>query len=398
MAMQADLLISGLTVHSAQGVWPGASVSIQNGVIGEIFRGEAPRSSGRRLEFPASYHLAPGRIDMHIHGAQGADVMDATPAALDQIRQSLAAEGVTGFLATTVTESMEKINLALQNIDNYQKNISKAVAGAEILGIHLEGPFISPRRPGAHRVELLLAPDLNLFDRWQAYAGGWIKLVTIAPELPGGIEFIHHLHRLGLIAAIGHSDADFKTTGSAVAAGARHATHLFNAMRGFHHREPGCVGAILQNPLVVAELIADGYHCHPAALDMAFHLKGKEGLVLVTDAMRAKCCGSTGPFDLGGQTVMVQEGAARLKNGVLAGSVLTMTQAVKNMLRFTTATLEDLIYLTSINPAKALGIGEKKGTIFPGKDADLAVLDDHLEVVLTVSKGRIIYQQEGHIC
>ncbi len=396
MAIQTDLLISGLTVHSAQGVWPRASVSIQNGVIGEIFRDAAPQSFGEHLKFPASYHLVPGRIDMHIHGAQGVDVMDATPAALDQIRQSLAAEGVTGFLATTVTESVEKINLALQNIDNYQKNISKAVAGAEILGIHLEGPFISPRHAGAHRIELILAPDLNLFDRWQAYAGGRIKLVTVAPELTGGIELIHYLHRHGLIASIGHTDADFKTTGLAVAAGARHATHLFNAMRGFHHREPGCVGAILLNPGVLAELIADGYHCHPAALDLAFRLKGKEGLVLVTDAMRAKCCGSTGPFDLGGQTVMVHEGAARLKNGVLAGSVLTMTQAVKNMLRFTPLTLDDLIYLTSINPAKALRIDEKKGTIFPGKDADLAVLDDHLEVVLTVSNGRIIYQRDSN--
>jgi N-acetylglucosamine-6-phosphate deacetylase len=397
MAMQTDLLISGLTVHAAQGAMPTASVSIQNRIIGEIFPDAAPRFSGRRLEFPASYHLVPGRIDMHIHGAHGADVMDATPAALDQIRQSLAAEGVTGFLATTVTESVEKINFALQNIDDYQKNISKAVAGAEILGIHLEGPFISPRHAGAHRVELILAPDPNLFDRWQAYAGGRIKSVTVAPELTGGIEFIQHLHRHGVIAAIGHTDADFDITGQAVIAGARHATHLFNAMRGFHHREPGCVGAILLNPYVLAELIADGHHCHPAALDLAFRLKSRDGLVLVTDAMRAKCCGSTGPFDLGGQSVMVQEGAARLKNGVLAGSVLTMTQAVKNMLRFTAATLDDLIYLTSINPARALGIDEKKGTISPGKDADLAVLDHNLEVVLTVSNGRIIFQRENHV-
>jgi N-acetylglucosamine-6-phosphate deacetylase len=391
MTEQTDLLISGLTVYAQQGVLPRAAVRIQNGLISEIFQDSTLQFSGRRFNFPQTYHLVPGRIDMHIHGAHGADVMDATPAALNTIRQALAADGVTGFLATTVTESIEKIATALENVQHYRRN---SVLGAEILGVHLEGPFISPRHIGAHRRELILSPDIALFDRWQSCAGDSIKLVTVAPELSGGIDFIRHLRECNVIASIGHTDADFATTELAISAGARHATHLFNAMRAFHHREPGCIGAILNNPQVMAELIADGHHCHPAALELGLRSKGKEGLILVTDAMRAQCC-EAGKYELGGQTVTIHEGVARLENGVLAGSVLTMTHAVKNMLRFTHCTLSDLIYLTSINPAKALGIDSKTGSIIAGKDADLVVLDENLEVALTIGKGHAVYQREN---
>lgn len=399
MTGKNDWLISGMTVYTEQGELPSAAVQISGHTIGNIFSNQATSFSGRRLAFPANYYMLPGRIDLHIHGAGGADVMDATPEALDQVRQTLAAEGVTGFLAATITAPTDKIEQALQNINRYQNNSQNSVPGASILGVHLEGPFISPRHTGAHRVELLLPPTSALFDHWQHCAGGKIKLVTVAPELPGGIEFIRHLASQGVIASIGHTDADFAITELAINAGARHATHLFNAMRPFHHREPGCIGAILLDERVLAELIIDGHHSHPAAVRLALRMKGTDGLVLVTDAIRAKCCcAQEKSYDLGGQTVTVQEGAARLKDGTLAGSVLTLTQAVINMMRFSQCTLAELINLTSINPAKALKIYDKKGSIALGKDADLIVLDEKLEVVLTVAQGQIIYSSGDFAC
>jgi len=391
--MKSDsLLISGLQVYTDLKILPSAAVLIQDHKIVDILS-EAPASfSGRHLKFPSDFHLLPGRIDLHIHGAQGADIMDASPLALEKIRTALAEEGVTGFLATTLTESPEKIEQALQNIKNFQENPYKN-SGAEILGIHLEGPFISPKHIGAHRGELILTPDVELLNRWQNYAGGHIKMVTLAPELPGGFEFIRHLIKQNIIPAIGHTDADFAATQLAITAGAHYATHLFNAMRPFHHREPGCIAAILLDDRVMAEIIADGCHCHPAAINLVLKMKGIHGFLLVTDAMRAKCCPTETVYDLGGQEVVVQEGAVRLKNGTLAGSVLTMTQAVKNMLRFTDCTLMDLIQLTSTNPARILQLDHCKGSITRDKDADMIVLDNNLDVMLTVCQGQILFNK-----
>jgi N-acetylglucosamine-6-phosphate deacetylase len=386
--MSEPIVISGLNIYTEHGKFPAGSICVQDQKIIEVSRNAVIETTGQHFKFPANYHLLPGRIDMHIHGANGADVMDATPEALDTIRATLAQEGVTGFLATTVTESVDHIEQALRNIADYQPH----QPGAEILGVHLEGPFISPRCLGAHREELLAPPDFSIFSRWQQCAGGKIKLVTVAPELPGGIEFITSLCEQEVVAAIGHTAADFAVTQAAIDAGARHATHLFNAMRAFHHREPGCIGAILLDDRVTAELIVDGVHLHPATIRLAIRTKGLNRLVLVSDAMRAKCCKSGNTFDLGGQTVTVMDGAARLNNGVLAGSVLTITQAVKNMLDYTNYTLADIVGLTSINPAKALNIFTQTGSISVGKRADLIVLDENLDVILTICAGRIVYQ------
>ncbi|MBS0350240.1 MAG: N-acetylglucosamine-6-phosphate deacetylase [Proteobacteria bacterium] len=394
MEHPVNLALSGMGAYTEHGRVPEATVLIRGEIIADISQ---RKPAQKALVFPPEYSLIPGRIDMHIHGASGADVMDGTPEALNQIRKTLAAEGVTGFLATTMTESKTVIENALKNIAAFNhSNPAKAqIPGSEILGVHLEGPFISSKFAGAQKTDNILTPDLELFNHWQSLSGGQIRLVTLAPELPNAIEFIKHLRSQGIIASIGHSEADFLTTNAAIAAGANYATHLFNAMRGFHHREPGCAGAILLEPKVMAELIVDGVHCHAGAVQLAYRIKGPEGLVLITDAMRAKCCGNEGEFDLGGQTVVVKQGAARLKNGALAGSVLTISQAFINMQKFTHCSIEDLINLTSKNPAKVLNIYSKTGSITPGKIADLAVLDEKMAVVLTVVKGQVVFSKEN---
>ena len=212
-----------------------------------------------------------------------------------------------------MTATAPEIDQVLKNIDLYPHQTT--AKGAEILGIHLEGPFIAHEYLGAHRSEFFLEPDIELFKHWQASAGGKIKLVTIAPELPGAVALIQYLHAQGIVPSIGHTNANFMETITAINTGASHATHLFNAMRPFHHREPGCVGAILVDDRITAELIVDGYHSHSAAWRLALKAKGIDRLILVTDAMRAKCCQTGHHFELGGQTVTVENGAARLKNG-----------------------------------------------------------------------------------
>lgn len=395
---QSDIIISGLNVYTENDCLPNSSVWISQRKIREISpdlsaipTADLSNVSACRFQFPANYHLIPGRIDMHIHGAGGADFMDASFSAIQQIQTSLAAEGVTAVLATTISETPEKINQALKIIGNYcQTNYS----GVEILGVHLEGPFISPKQRGAHGETTLLAPDIALFNEWQNSSSHRIKLVTLAPELPNAIDFIQYLRSQNIIAAIGHTHADFSTTEKAISAGASYATHLFNAMRAFHHRDPGCVGAILLDHRVMAELILDGHHIHPAALNIALQNKGFSNLVLVTDGMRGKCC-PEGSFELGGQTVIVEQGAARLKNGVLAGSILTMSQAVKNLLLFTGCRLQDAILMTSVNPARTLNIFDRKGSIACGKDADLVVLNEYYEVVVTIAQGSILFGENA---
>ncbi len=396
MHARQDILLSGLTIHTEHESLMGAHVYVSQGKISAIYRDEAlPAIDVRHLQFPAEYHLIPGMIDMHIHGTKGADVMDATAAALDTIRLTLAQTGVTGFLATTMTAGKSEIETALNNVREYHEQVDQP-PGAEILGLHLEGPFVSAEQAGAHRKELFLSPDQALFERWQNCAGGGIKLVTIAPELPQALEFIQYLSQQQVIASIGHSNAQFAVAQAAIMAGATHATHLFNAMSGLHHRHPGCVGAILLDSRVIAEIVVDGVHLDPAVVKLAVQMKGIQGLVLVTDAMRAQCLGE-GRFELGAQEVIVKDGQVRLADGTIAGSVLTMNQAVKNMLKFTHCTLAELLHLTCINPAKSLQLFANKGSIAVNKDADLVVLDADLEVVMTFCRGRLCYDRDERL-
>jgi N-acetylglucosamine-6-phosphate deacetylase len=239
----------------------------------------------------------------------------------------------------------------------------------------------------------LLKPDTSWVEKWQSACQQQIQMVTLAPELPHSHELIQYLKQHQIVASMGHSDATYAETVSAIEQGCSHVTHLFNAMSGIHQREPGVVTGALLSSDVSVELIADGMHLHPAIVQLILRVKDKEKIVLVTDAMRAKCM-RDGVYDLGGQAVVVRAGVARLANGTLAGSTLKMSQAIQNMLQFTDCTLWDVCQFASRNPAQVLNIFDRKGSIRQGKDADIVVLDEQYQPVLTVCEGRIVADQQ----
>lgn len=390
-----SLILTGLKIYTEQGILPDAAVVIENGLVQsiDVMMQMQQIAADDVLSFPAGYHLVPGFIDLHVHGANGHDVMDGTVASLENMSKALVAEGTTGFLATTMTAKTEEIEKALVAVRDFM-DAKQEVNGAAILGVHLEGPFISPKKAGAQRSDQTLLPDIVVLEQWQNVAPNVIKIVTLAPELANNVAFIRYLKEKNIIAALGHTDATYAETLAAIDEGLSYVTHLFNAMRGIHHREPGAVLAALLSEKVMTELIVDGVHLHPAIVQLILKLKNKEKMLLVTDAMRAKCLGD-GTYDLGGQSVIVKEGIAMLGDGTLAGSTLKMHAAVQNMMRFTQCGLEDALMMASENPAKVLGIFDKKGSIKIGKDADLVVLDEHFDVVLTVCSGKIVYHRQG---
>ncbi|BBW95764.1 N-acetylglucosamine-6-phosphate deacetylase [Geobacillus icigianus] len=343
------------------------------------------------IELSSQFSIVPGFIDVHIHGAAGADVMDATLKALHAMAKALPAEGTTSFLATTMTAPSEQIEAALRNVARYMAEANRPGA-AEVLGVHLEGPFLSPKRTGAQHPRHLVDPNVSLFQRWQEAAGGHIRLVTLAPEREGGLELAAYLKQTGVIASIGHSDAVYDEVKAAIQAGVTHATHLFNGMRGIHHREPGVAGAVLMFEEVMCELIADGLHVAPPMVRLAYRNKGSEGLILITDAMRAKCLGD-GRYELGGQEVTVRGQEARLADGTLAGSVLKLAEAIRRVLDYTGCTIEEVIRMASWNPAKQLGLLDRKGSLRSGKDADVVVLNERYEVMMTFCRGALAYRQ-----
>ncbi|WP_100404339.1 N-acetylglucosamine-6-phosphate deacetylase [Bacillus solitudinis] len=382
------LIISNLTVYKENETYESGYVKIKDEQIIEIgpMANYEFNSLDEVIMFSPDYSLIPGFIDLHIHGLNGSDIMDNNLKSLSTIAQTLPKEGTTSFLATTITQSTENIEAALTNISTYQSSNPEA----EILGIHLEGPFISSLRAGAQPIPYIKKPDIELFDRWQMLSGNMIKLVTLAPESETGLAFVSHLTKSGVIASIGHSDATYTQVQDAIDQGLSHVTHLYNGMRGFHHREPGVAGAALSNKQLMVEMIVDGIHIHPAIVNSTYRAKKAEEIILITDSMRAKGL-SDGVYDLGGQQVNVSNGKALLQDGTLAGSILTMNQAVKNMISFTGCTLEEITVMASKNPAKQIGVWNQKGSISVGKEADMVILDKDFNIVLTLCKGKISF-------
>ncbi|MFN3234152.1 MAG: N-acetylglucosamine-6-phosphate deacetylase [Gammaproteobacteria bacterium] len=385
------LLLQNLNIHTQTRSISDAAVYIENGTIREIchMKKASQFKDCKTVNFPSNYHIIPGMIDMHIHGCHGVDVMDATPEAIEHISRQLPQQGTTAFLATTMTQTEANIAQAIQNIAKHRR--LQFSDGAEVVGIHLEGPFISPKKVGAHKKDLVRHPDIQLFNEWQTHAEGAIRCVTVAPEVSNALEFICHLKERGVIASIGHTNATYQQTLAGIRAGATHATHLFNAMSGLHHRSPGAVLAILEQQDILAELIADGLHVSAEMLAFALQCKSVSHCCLVTDSMRAACMGE-GEYELSGQKVIVKEGVPRLADGTIAGSVLTMIEAFQNIMRLTSCSIHDAISLTSYNPARQLGLLNRKGSLAIGKEADLVILDNDYNVVSTYCCGKLAYQ------
>lgn len=342
------------------------------------------------IALPEGAVVLPGFIDEHIHGAGGSDAMDGTTKDLGIIADTVAKEGTTTFLATTMTQSKENILKAMHAVKEYRAK--KHENGARIAGIHLEGPFIAAAHKGAQPLEYVAAPNAEVFDEYNEASGNCIKIITMAPEVDGALDFIRHLREKGVVVSIGHTGAKCAEVQKAMAAGATNVTHTYNAQSPLHHREIGVVGSALLYDDLYCELICDTIHVSVPAMQLLVKNKKANKLALITDAMRAKGL-ADGISELGGQTVIVKGGEARLQDGTLAGSVLKMNLAVKNMTEKVGAPLTQAVDYCTINPARTLGIDNETGSIAVGKRADFAVLDQNFEVLYTIRDGKIIYQK-----
>jgi N-acetylglucosamine-6-phosphate deacetylase len=338
--------------------------------------------AGRHVAFPECT-LIPALFDVHIHGSGGHDVMEATESALGHIGTFLARRGVGAYLATTVTAPLESL---LRSLSGLAKLMLKPHDGARPMGIHLEGPFLSPHKRGAHAESQLLPPSVALFEQLWDAAEGHIRLMTIAPELPGAEETIAHATKLGVRISLGHSNADTAAAQRGVRAGAVTATHTFNAMRSFDHRNPGLLGEVLTNDTLFAEIICDGLHVDPAAVRLWWKAKGASRGLLVTDAM-AGAGMPDGPYRLGELEVRVENGRCLIGENTLAGSTLTLDRGVRNLMEFTGASLAEAIAPATWNPARMTGLDGGVGTLAAGRPASIAVLSPSHEVVETFLRG-----------
>ncbi len=342
------------------------------------------------IDLPSDAIVLPGFIDQHIHGAGGADAMDGSIEALSTIANTIAKEGTTSFLATTMTQSKENINKALNAVKEYKDlNLN---SGARLLGVHLEGPFISAKHKGAQPLEYIQKPGCVSFDEYNNESGNNIKIVSLAPEEEGSLELIKHLSEIGVISSIGHSSCKYEDVVNAVENGATNVTHTFNAQTALHHREIGVVGSALLIDELHTEVISDTIHVSVPALKLLVKSKPSDKLILITDAMRAKGL-QDGVSELGGQTVYVKNGEARLSDGTLAGSVLKMNLAIKNMTQKVGVPLTKAVDYATINSAKQLKIDGEVGSIKEGKRADFTVLDKDFEVLYTIRDGNIVYKK-----
>ena len=352
-------------------------------IDGEHIAAIGPAPPGADALDLSGCRLVPGFVDLHFHGALGLDVMDDDPAALPGICRFLARHGTTAFLATTITAEMPALLAAVERIG---RAAAGPPDGARVAGVHVEGPFINPAQKGCHRVDWMRVPSLADRDALVAHAGGAPLHLTVAPELPGAAEFIRGAVAAGSTVSLGHSDARAAEVRRGLDAGAAIFTHLFNAMRGLHHREPGVVGAALDSPAHV-ELICDGVHVAPEVVKLVYQLKGPDRLVLVTDAMSATGLGD-GTYRFGGLQVTVAGGIARTDDGALASSTITLRDALANLVRFTGAPLAEALPTVTSNPARVLGMEDRLGALAPGRVADVVALDDDLAIRAVFCRGQ----------
>lgn len=367
-----------------------AAVVIEDGRIVAAGRREGIVAPKGAREYDArAYTIVPGFVDVHIHGAGAQDVMEATPEAIETVAATVARHGTTAIIATTVTAPTDATCRSLEGIAEYiggsaNKSPSRSPL-AEVMGIHLEGPFIHPERRGVHPLEWLAQPSVATLKRFLEAAKGYARILTLAPELPGALEVIDAARAAGLTVALGHTDATYQQAEGGIEHGARHAVHVFNAMRPFSHRETGVLGAALTDGRVTAEVIADGVHVDDPAIRLLLAAKGTERVILVSDGTAATGM-PDGVYRLGPFEVRVSGGVCRNAEGRLAGSTLTLDRAVRHVVGLGVPLLQAVQMATS-NPAKRVGLEGKKGVLAPGADADLALLTDKLEVAGVMTRG-----------
>src|SRR5436190_678491 len=388
--MATTLLHAGKAI-TPKGEIPDVGILIRDGEIETV----GPRSGvqlpgGGEEVLATEYTAVPGFVDVHIHGAGGHDVMEADETALCTITGRLAAFGTTSLLATTVTASADETCRAAEGISKYiSRQYQTNEARAEILGIHFEGPFLSKERRGVHPAQWLQLPSAELLQRFLEASSGNARILTIAPELLGAMPCIDAARSLGMVVSIGHTDATYEQARAAVAHGAHRATHVYNAMRPFTHRDPGVIGAVLTTPEVTAELIADGVHVDEIAMKILLQAKGAERVILISDGLSATGM-PDGKYMLGGMEVTVNGGICRNAEGRLAGSTLTLDRALRNIVKLGVP-VADAVRMLTLNPATLLGIEFKKGALRTGADADIVLLDDSLEIARVWARGTLVH-------
>jgi N-acetylglucosamine-6-phosphate deacetylase len=364
---------------------------VENGRIRSMGFGNTPdfseEPSTRSLDAQGR-NLLPGFIDLHVHGAVGHELMDASPTGLQDMSRFYASHGVTSFLATTWTASRASILKALELVEEMQGPIP---GGATLLGVHLEGPYLNPKRCGAQDINLIRRAEKE--EALEFLRSGVIRLLALAPEYEENLWLIEECVRQGITVSAAHTTANHEQMQKAAERGITQLTHSYNAMQGLGHREIGTIGAAMTLPQIQCELIADNIHVHPAAQKILVDVKGVSGVILVTDAIRAAGM-PEGEYDLDDRTVHIEHGAVRLPDGTLAGSVLTMERALQNVCAATGRSLAEAWVMSSLNAARAIGVSSRKGSLEVGKDADLILLDESFRVHLTVVQGEIVFTIE----
>lgn len=386
--MIKPLLIQNARMVTPTGVIPSGWLISEGQKIRLMGAGAAPEIASAEVIEAKGLTLLPGFVDVHVHGAVGYDTMDASAEGLRCMAQFYARHGVTAFLPTTWTDTHERITAALETVAERQ---GPQPDGATILGVHLEGPYLNPSKCGAQKLEYIRRADRD--EALSFLDVGVIRLLALAPEYEENHWLIEECVRRGITISVAHTGASYQHIVEAVRRGLTHATHTFNAMTPLSHREPGVVGAVLSMPEVRCELIADTIHVHPAVMRILHAAKGRDGVALVTDAVRPAGL-PEGEYAIDDRPVLVKDGAVRLPDGTLAGSILTMDTALRNFMRATGQPLESVWPITSLNAARAIHAADRKGSLEVGKDADLVLLDEDVQVCLTVAEGVVVHRDE----
>ncbi len=367
----------------------GGVVLIEGEKISAVHHGEIPlkEKDVSLIDYKDNF-ISPGLIDLHLHGALGKDVMDGEVKSLEKIASHQARHGVTGFLGTIMSAPLDSMLKAVEAV----KKAKKLQLRSEIQGVHIEGPYSNPQRKGAQDPDFIREMSQEEIQLLIEATSGLKTLISMAPEVKNNRSFIKPLTEQGVVVSIGHSDATYEEALESFEEGISHATHLFNAMSGYHHREPGVIGAVLDSPKVTAEIIADGFHIYPSALRLALAAKGHDKICLITDSIKAAGLGD-GIYPMGNLEVVLKGNEARLrKSGTLAGSVLTLSRAVKNALEWTRIAVNKAVNMASLNPSRVIGLEHEMGSIQEGKYANLVVFDREFNVLETYLKGRSVFK------